>query len=525
MRARRRSDGGPAAMPRPARARAGVYAMPQPRPRRSSIRGPATAATLWLAVGPAAAGGLQGIVTPAAGLVLCLALALVLALVVLYERRIARMAVVRSAALAALQAEREARAIACGRRARHASTMDGEAHARLGAVREAIGMVEDGRPGTSRRLCLNILQQSAARMAAHLERVLDYERIDQGRLTLRPVRTDAIALARAVAAPMAAAAADRRLGFAMFVPQHPFPALGVDAQRLAQALGNLVHNAVAHTASGEVRIELRYRREPQDPDAGWLSVTVHDTGPGLDAPTRERLAAAFEHVGRADGRAHDLGVALWIASRLARLMNGALTVHGEPGRGSDFVLRVPVRVHDDAPVRGALFEDLNAAFVPPAIPPGGSTRGRLLVVEDDRIVQFTLAHQLRGLGFDVECACDAEEAIEAWQRAPFPRVLTDLGLPGRDGVALIAAIREAEVLRGLDPGRIVVCTGEPGHAQRARLAGADAVVAKPADVLVLASELDPGAPRQRVAVGPAPAVPAFAWAAPASGTDVADRRG
>lgn len=106
----------------------------------------------------------------------------------------------------------------------------------------------------------------------------------------------------------------------------------------------------------------------------------------------------------------------------------------------------------------------------------------LLWVEDDRVVQATVAPLLAAAGFDVTCVSDAGEALSAWATRRFDHVLTDVGLPRIDGIALVAALRAAERIRALPRSRIVVLTGEPGRERQARRAGADAVLIKPVAV-------------------------------------------
>jgi hypothetical protein len=105
------------------------------------------------------------------------------------------------------------------------------------------------------------------------------------------------------------------------------------------------------------------------------------------------------------------GVRLHLAA-LRRAASGLAAQRAPPGAGVRRELRLPVRFD-----------------------PSASTRGALLLVEDDRVVQCALEQQLSRLGYDVVCADDAEEAIETWLRSPTGYVMTDLGLPGRGGAS------------------------------------------------------------------------------------------
>lgn len=412
----------------------------------------------------------------------------------------------------ALERERSRRRVAVARRVRHFETMGQEAGRSLSELGAAIDLVDGQRLEPSMRLYVAALRRAASALGGQLSHALDYEAIEQGRVQPRPQRTDVVALLREVAAQSSAMAADRRIAYALFVPQHPIPTMVVDPMRLRQMVDALVGDALDASGCSEVRVELRFRRDEAGGDDGQLIVTVRDDAPPPSEAVLARLQGALDDVpvepaeGEGPpGRLGAIGASLWRAGRLASALGGSLRlVHAQPegldGPGLRRDLALPVRFDAAGPTRGAVLEDLNAGFGRPAMPAGGATRGRLLLVEDDRVVQFTLEHTLGRLGWDVVCADDAEEGLALWLAAPTAIVLTDLGLPGRDGVSLIRAIREAERRRGDLRTRIVVLTGEAAQGVRAREAGADEVLEKPAGSDMLA----------RVLGGAVPAMPSAA---------------
>ncbi len=418
-----------------------------------------------------------------------------------------RLRVERTARLAAERAlaeARNARAAAEARRARHCAAMGREASASLEALNGAMRLLDAARPDPGVRLHLAALRRAASGLASQLAHAIDYDAIERGEVRVRPQRTDVLALVREVASASSGLAADRRVAFALFAPQDPILGMVVDPSRLRQVADALVRDAIARTEGGEVRVELRWEREAAGSAQGWLALQVTDDGPDPAPGVAARLQAALD--GDVPEPARDVGgidadavvdVAMWRAARIAKALGGSLRVGAAPGAGVRRELRLPVRLDAGAAARGAVLEDLTAGFARPTLAAGGATRGPLLLVEDDRVVQFTLEQQLSRLGYDVVCADDAEEAIETWLRAPTCRVLTDLGLPGRDGVALIASIRDAERARGWPSSWIVVLTGEPAHEARSRQAGADRVLVKPATAEDLARALEAGDARAR----------------------------
>lgn len=457
----------------------------------------AAAAAACLAASPASAAGADA--DPVHPLLLGLAALLPAAVAAwLGVRAVRRERAARMEAERALAGERARRRVAVARRVRHFAAMGREADRSLTELGAAIDLIDGTRIESSMRLYVAALRRAASALGAQLSHAHDYEAIEQGRVQPRPQRTDVVALLREVASQSASVAADRRVAYALFVPQHPIPTMSVDPQRLRQIVDAMIGDALDAAGCGEVRIEMRFRRDEAGGAEGTLAVRIHDDARSPSESELARLRAALEDApleagqdAAVSGRASAGGAALWRAARLATTLGGAMRLLPADGDASGLCRELVMPVRFDAPAasRGALLEDLNAGFGRPALPAGGATRGRLLLVEDDRVVQFTLEHTLGRLGWDVVCADDAEEAIALWLATPTAVVLTDLGLPGRDGVSLIRAIRDAERARGHPPTRIVVLTGETAHGARAREAGADEVLQKPASADRLAAVL------------------------------------
>lgn len=463
--------------------------------RVAGALGAGAAADACRAATDAGAGASSAWLVEALGVALAVAIGVA---AVLWRRVVAERAA-RLAAERVLADGRLAREAAEARRARHCAAMGREASASLESLNGAMRLLDAARPEPGVRLHLATVRRAASALAAQLAHAIDYDAIERGQVRVRPQRTDVLALVREVASQSAVDAADRRVAFSLFAPQHPIPAMHVDPARLRQVADALVRDAIARVDRGDVRVELRWEREAAGSEAGWLLLKVIDDGPDPAPGVAARLQAALE--GDVPEPARDLGgvdsdavvgVAMWRAARITKALGGSLHLLASPGAGVHRDLRLPVRFDAVAAERGSLLEDLNAGFARPTLAAGGATRGGLLLVEDDRVVQFTLEQQLSRLGWDVACADDAEEALDAWLRAPTRWVLTDLGLPGRDGVALITAIRDAERANGWPPCWIVVLTGEPAHEGRSRAAGADRVLLKPATPEHLARALQDG---------------------------------
>jgi PAS domain S-box-containing protein len=308
-----------------------------------------------------------------------------------------------------------------------------------------------------------MMSRQLAQLVRLIDDLLDVSRISQGKFELRrsvvelgPVVREAIEAARSHAAERAVA---------LELPQQPVHVDG-DPVRLAQVLGNLLHNAAKFTDPGG-RIDVRVGRTRGD-----VVVSVADDGIGI-AP--ERLADVFELFAQGDGsrdRSHGgLGIGLTLVKRLVEMHGGSVEARSDGlGKGSIFQVRLPVV---EASAREA---------APPArgtpLAPGRSLR--ILVVDDNRDAADGLVLLLERAGHRVSTAHDGEEALRAAPELRPDAVVLDIGLPKLDGYEVARRIR-AEAW-----GATVVLVALTGFGQEAdrrmaRAAGFDSHLVKPVD--------------------------------------------
>ena len=198
-----------------------------------------------------------------------------------------------------------------------------------------------------------------------------------------------------------------------------------DALRLRQLVWHLVANAVKFTNKGEV--EVRASICPIERGRGELEIRVRDTGIGIPASHVSAIFESFRQLETGLSRNYPgLGLGLAVAQKLAALLGGEISVQSEPGKGSTFLVKLPIRLPVDAHVRPVDFQRI---------------RGHLLVVDDDSVAQTIASHVLRRHSYDVECVCNGPAAIDKASRATFDLILLDLQMPGMDGFQTARYIR------------------------------------------------------------------------------------
>jgi len=309
-----------------------------------------------------------------------------------------------------------------------------------------------------------------------LNRTLDFSRLASGTFRPKRVPCDVPAICTQALQALAPLAQKKALSLQLCAPQVPFPMLATDPDCLRQLLDNLLGNAVKFTDVGGV--ELRLQLDAPTKNASLL-VEVIDSGIGIAAA---QMSALFEPFRQADaGRQRGgSGLGLSICRTLAEAMGGTLDVHSVHGRGSRFILRLPVQqVQEDAPATAAAS----------ALPRLAGTR--ILLVEDHALTRQVIAAQLRRWGATVQEAATADDALTVQMQAPCPLVMLDIGLPGMDGCALARQLRLLEA-EGTPRARLIALSAFTGgdHALRCQTAGIDAVLLKPLQADALLQALD-----------------------------------
>jgi len=293
--------------------------------------------------------------------------------------------------------------------------------------------------------------------------LLDLTRIAQGKLSLRRTIFDvrqAINQAVQTTRPLLEAQAHR---LAVQLPTEPVY-LEADEARVVQVLINLLGNAGKYTERGG-RISLTATREGEE-----VVLRVRDNGVGIEPDMLGRIFDLFTQVGRSLHRSQGgLGIGLTLVRQLVELQRGKVSVHSDgPGKGSEFVVRLPVAPAHLAP------------SAPSATPRHASPACHVLIVEDNADARETLATLLGMLGHRTETASTGPEGVRLALVGRPQVVLIDLGLPGLDGFQVARQIR-AELG---DTVLLVALTGYALDEDRRRTAevGFDAHLPKPIEL-------------------------------------------
>jgi signal transduction histidine kinase/ligand-binding sensor domain-containing protein/CheY-like chemotaxis protein len=322
------------------------------------------------------------------------------------------------------------------------------------------------------RECLSLLKSSADSLLVIINDILDYSKIEAGKLILDPVVFNLPEVLEALVKMLTLPAHQKGLEILLDIGADVPEYITGDYNRLRQVLINLLSNAIKFTEQGEV--VLGVRREAGTSTSSLLHFMVKDTGIGMPAERQKIIFEAFEQGDRSTTRHYGgTGLGLAISSRIVELMGGRIWVESEPGRGSTFhfmsqFLCAPPGQVEKAPVTIAR---------PVA---SGAPRLKVLLAEDNLVNQRVAVAMLEKLGHEVTIALDGREALEKWSGGKFDLVLMDVEMPVMDGFEATKQIRNREKTAGIHT-PIIAMTAHAmtGDDDRCLQAGMDDYIAKP----------------------------------------------
>ena len=339
----------------------------------------------------------------------------------------------------------------------------------LSPIRNAAALLGANSEGSTERQARarEVITRQVDHLAHLVDDLLDVARISEGKIVLRTEEVDlgaVIAQAIETAGPLIAA---RSHHLDVQLPEQQVWVMG-DPVRLAQSVGNLLHNAAKFTPKGG---ELSVRVSLSDDER--VQIAVRDNGIGIAEDNLPRIFGMFAQVDVPPDRAPEgLGIGLSLVSHLIELHGGRLSAQSPGiGMGSTFMVDLPLlRVSAGA----ASLDRCEAAKE------GGSGM-RVLLVDDNVDAMEMMGFLLAEMGYETCTTSDAAEIEELALRHQPQVIVLDIGLPGIDGYEVARRIKKNPQLAHI---RLVAHTGygSPEDRRRAMEAGFDAHLVKPAEL-------------------------------------------
>ena len=335
---------------------------------------------------------------------------------------------------------------------------------------------------------LNNIADSGKHLLALINDILDLSKIEAGKESLSYESIEIESICRDAVGLLSSQAAKKSVDLKLTVaPEAVW--VHADRRRLRQILFNLLSNAVKFTAEGGaagLEVELRPDKTGGKSD-GYVRFSVWDEGIGISRENQKKLFQPFVQVDSRLARNYEgSGLGLSLVKRLVKMHGGRIKVKSREGKGSRFSVYLPWSsdiagtLHDSA-----LLEDSSIGFYKG----NPNWRPMVLLVEDNRMNQESITAFMEANRFDVLVAEDGDTALRLAENQRFDLILTDIQMPGMDGLELTRRLRERAATREVP---IIALTAMARDEDRDRClaAGVDEFLTKPLDMTELVKLAD-----------------------------------
>ena len=341
-------------------------------------------------------------------------------------------------------------------------------------------LLDDNRMGTlnDRQLrYIKLIRENGQHLLTLINDLLDLARVESGKTELHWEPTSLATICAASLHVVTPLAEKKRLTLTQDLAHAPaqWP---TDGQRLKQILINLLSNAVKFTPEGgKVGLELAVDSEPRQ-----LRITVWDTGIGISPEHQEHLFEAFFQIDNALSRQHaGTGLGLALVDRFTQLMGGRVTLQSTPGQGCRFTVHLPWRdnLKPTAPQQSAATTDAPSPPTAAATPAQPEAYLILLVDDDESLLELCSSSLALTGEFRVLAASSGTEALGLLSQHQPAMIVTDIQMPGMDGLELVRRVRQFPAPLGTIPIVTVTALAMAGDRELCLAAGADEYLTKP----------------------------------------------
>jgi signal transduction histidine kinase len=348
-------------------------------------------------------------------------------------------------------------------KSRFLANMSHEIRTPLNAITGFIKLLEEGETDEQKLKYLKIIKNSSESLLQIINDILDISKIESGKLTIEPYNFNPYEDLIMIAELFQAKAAEKKIIFQIRYNSNMPKTLYGDAVRIKQIFTNLLSNAIKFTLeSSKVKCVIWYKN-------GHLNIKVKDYGIGI---SDEKQKEIFEPFTQADGSTvrnyGGTGLGLSISLELAKMLGGSLTLKSQEGRGSSFMLSIPLE--EGKEIEENIEEYLHVS-------------GHVLIVEDYEANRMLLSMILENAGLTYDMAYDGLEALEKFKIGKYDVILMDENMPNMGGMEAMKEMLKMEESENRPHTPIVSLTANALQGDRERFlqAGFDDYLSKPVD--------------------------------------------
>lgn len=345
-----------------------------------------------------------------------------------------------------------------------------------------------------------VIQESGENLLQLINDILDFTKIEAGKLDIEMVDYPLEQLLAAIESLMRPAATKKGLTFEVLQCTELPERIHTDPVRLRQCLTNLVNNAIKFTEEGHVyvNVSLQEVNDKGRPEP-YIRFDVEDTGIGISADKQELIFEEFMQVDGSHTRKYSgTGLGLPITKQLAYLLGGELSLTSEEGKGSVFSLTIPAGVEVKSQPLFNKYDFANRLNEERDVPSQVKFSGRVLVAEDSLTNQMLIKLLLEKTGLQVTTAEDGKEAVDKALSQPFELIFMDIQMPNMNGYEATKILRR----KGLKTVIIALTAyAMKGDDKKCIAAGCSDYMAKPIDRKQLLQIIRKYLPSESTALG------------------------
>lgn len=370
------------------------------------------------------------------------------------------------------------------------ATMSHEIRTPLGGMLGMLELLSMTRLNAEQTATLDTASASGRSLLRILNDILDWSKIEQGKLDIIPAPTQLDELLQEVVKTYTHVASIKSLIISRHIDTQLSTAYLVDQLRLSQILNNFVSNAIKFTKQGKIYVGIALVKSEENDDL--LCFTVKDTGIGISAEVQKNLFQNYSQGTVDTTRMYGgTGLGLAICRRLADMLGGKISLLSEPGKGAEFSLTLSLPRSQLEPQLIIPHQLDVAQHITLPLRISGTDSPEVLVVDDHPTNRELLSRQIKMMGFRVTTAENGREGIALWRDKRFAMIITDCHMPDMDGYEMTRTIRNTESLEGLPRTPLIAWTANALKEENELItaAGMDALLVKPVSMMMLRETL------------------------------------
>lgn len=343
---------------------------------------------------------------------------------------------------------------------------------------------------------IGLAEKNSVRLLRLVNQILDFNKLEHENLRIKASRLDIVSFCREILSLFADQARRNDIDFRFFSERETCP-LWVDAEKIEAVLFNLLSNAFKFTPiGGKIEVALDVSESQPQFKEGVLEIRVSDSGIGFSNEEKQRIFERFYQSDEGRKLAASSGIGLTIAAEYVKLHKGTIDVNSSPGKGSVFLIRLPLgKSHMpavSADEKEASIASVQAAYVPKEEPDDqprpGSGKPLLMIIEDNNDMIDFIRASLESR-YDFITAQNGEEGFSKAGDAMPEVIISDIMMPVMDGLTLCKKVKSNPKTSHI---AVILLTAKTLESQRLEgiRQGADVYITKPFEIDLLEAHID-----------------------------------